>query len=63
LSPKLSDKKEKRDEVIRIRSYNYDRLKRLGDVSMDWDDVLNIVLDSYFEKISLDDGHTRFCHL
>ncbi|MDP8886898.1 MAG: hypothetical protein M3M91_03800 [Thermoproteota archaeon] len=30
MSPKLSNKKEKRDKVIRIRSYNYDRLARLG---------------------------------
>lgn len=49
LSPKLSTK-EKRDKTIRIRSYNYDRTKKLWDLSMDWDDVLTEVLDFYFEK-------------
>jgi inorganic pyrophosphatase len=49
VSPKLSDAKEKRDKVIRIRKYNYDRLAKLGDVSQDWDDVLTVVLDHYYK--------------
>jgi hypothetical protein len=43
--PRLSEKKEKRDRVIRIRAYNYDRLARLGTISEDWDDALTKVLD------------------
>jgi hypothetical protein len=50
LSPKLSSSKEKREKTIRIRKYNYDRMKKLGDLSMDWDDVLTLLLDFYFEK-------------
>jgi hypothetical protein len=47
--PKLSEKKEKRDKLIRIRTYNYDRLSRLGTLSEDWDDALTKVLD-YWEE-------------
>ena len=47
MSPKLSDKKEKSDKVIRIRSYNYDRLARLGTIADDFDDALTKVLDHY----------------
>lgn len=47
LSPKLSNKKEKRDKLIRIRSYNYDRLAKLGTISDDFDDALTKVLDHY----------------
>jgi hypothetical protein len=47
--PKLSDKKEKRDRVIRIRSYNYERLSKLGTISDDFDDALTKVLD-HWEK-------------
>lgn len=43
--PRLSEKKEKRDRVIRIRAFNYDRLARLGTISEDWDDALTKVLD------------------
>ena len=48
--PRTSDpKKEKRDKTIRISSYNYDRLAKLGDISWDFDDALNLVLD-HWEK-------------
>jgi hypothetical protein len=50
LVPRVSDpKKEKRDKTIRIRSYNYDRLAKLGDISWDFDDALTKVLD-HWEK-------------
>jgi hypothetical protein len=50
MAPRMSDpKREKRDKVIRIRSFNYDRMAKLGDVSQDWDDVLTKLLD-HWEK-------------
>lgn len=55
--PKLSSSKEKREKTIRIRKYNYDRMKKLGDLSMDWDDVLTEVLDFYFEKKGKGQGY------
>ena len=39
--------KEKRDKTIRISSYNYGRLARLGDISWDFDDALTLVLDNW----------------
>ena len=46
--PRYSDpKKEKRDKVIRIRTYNYERLAKLGDISQDFDDALTKVLDHW----------------
>jgi hypothetical protein len=48
--PRYSDEnKPKRDKVIRIRKYNYDRLAKLGDISWDFDDALTKVLD-HWEK-------------
>jgi hypothetical protein len=41
--------KEKRDRVIRIRTYNYERLSRLGTIADDFDDALTRLLD-YWEK-------------
>jgi len=41
--------KERRDKTIRISSYNYERLAKLGDISWDFDDALTLVLD-HFEK-------------
>jgi hypothetical protein len=50
LSPRASDpKKERRDKTIRISSYNYERLAKLGDISWDFDDALTMVLD-HWEK-------------
>jgi hypothetical protein len=40
-------KREKRDRTIRIRTFNYDRLAKLGDLSEDFDDAINKVLDFY----------------
>jgi hypothetical protein len=46
--PRVSDpKREKRDRTIRIRTYNYDRLAKLGDLSEDFDDAMTKVLDFY----------------
>ena len=46
--PRSSDpKREKRDRTIRIRTYNYDRLAKLGDLSEDFDDAITKVLDFY----------------
>lgn len=42
-------KKDKRGKTIRISSYNYDRLAKLGDISWDFDDALTLVLD-HWEK-------------
>jgi hypothetical protein len=43
LPPRTSDpKKEKLDKTIRISSYNYDRLARLGDISWDFNDALTL---------------------
>ncbi|MDQ3903229.1 MAG: hypothetical protein M3247_06285 [Thermoproteota archaeon] len=42
-------KKEKLDKTIRISSYNYERLAKLGDISWDFNDALTLVLD-YWEK-------------
>ena len=48
--PKTSDpKKEKLDKTIRISSYNYDRLAKLGDISWDFNDALSLILD-HWEK-------------
>jgi hypothetical protein len=48
--PRVSDpKREKRDRTIRIRTYNYERLAKLGDISEDFDDALTKVLD-HWEK-------------
>jgi hypothetical protein len=48
--PKVSDpKKEKLDKTIRISSRNYERLARLGNISWDFNDALNVVLD-HWEK-------------
>jgi hypothetical protein len=51
MSPRVSSdsKKEKRDRTIRIRSYNYDRPAKLGDLSEDFDTALTKVLD-HWEK-------------
>jgi len=50
LPPRTSDpKKEKLDKTIRISSYNYDRLAKLGDISWDFNDALTLVLD-HWEK-------------
>jgi hypothetical protein len=47
-SPHVSDpNREKRDKTIRIRSYNYNRLAKLGDLSQDFDYALTKVLDFY----------------
>lgn len=44
--PRSSDpKKEKRDKSIRIRTFNYNRLAKLGDLSQDFDFALTKVLD------------------
>jgi hypothetical protein len=40
-------KREKRDRTIRIRTFNYDRLAKLGDLSEDFDDAITKVLDFY----------------
>ena len=42
-------KEKKRDKTIRISSYNYERLAKLGDISWDFDDALTLVLD-HWEK-------------
>jgi hypothetical protein len=48
--PRVSDpKREKRDKTIRIRTFNYERLARLGKISDDFDDALTKVLD-YWEE-------------
>ena len=48
--PRVSDpKREKRDKTIRIRSYNYNRLVKLGDLSEDFDDAITEVLDFYYK--------------
>jgi hypothetical protein len=41
--------KEKLDKTIRISSRNYERLAKLGDISWDFNDALNLVLD-HWEK-------------
>jgi len=51
VAPRVSSdsKKEKRDRTIRIRTYNYERLAKLGDISEDFDDAITKVLD-HWEK-------------
>ena len=56
LPPRTSDpKKEKLDRTIRISSYNYDRLAKLGDISWDFNDALTLVLD-HWEKTAAKDN-------
>lgn len=54
-APSTSTTKEKRDKVIRIRSYNHERLARLETIADDFDDALTKVLD-YWEKNAADSG-------
>ena len=51
MSPKLSEAKEKRDKMTRIRSYEYQQLAKLGYYSsQDWENnALTEVLDHYYE--------------
>jgi hypothetical protein len=47
--PKRSakDNRRKTEKTIRISSYNYERLARLGDISWDFDRALTMVLDHW----------------
>ena len=42
-------KKEKRDKVVRIRTWTYEELAKLGTLTDDFDDVISRLLKHYKE--------------